>query len=101
STRRRSAPLFPYTTLFRSLSSSLPRRVELSADARRESSALQPLAAPFRGRRFAGDLRRLRVDSRVRDDRAAPAGADRDGAPRTGSEEHTAELQARFELVWR
>src|SRR5699024_11686947 len=86
-------PLFPYTTLFRSLSLSRENRALRSYAATPTGACARPGTSTrgTAGRESPSDLRTARP-------RRAPA-----WAPRTPSrsEEHTSELQSRFDLVCR
>src|SRR3712207_7756188 len=87
------SPLFPYTTLFRSLAQLLRRHVELRADLRDRQP---PLLAPGRdehGRQRDQPREALRPDRRLGAASAAVAVG--------RSEEHTSELQSRQYLVCR
>src|SRR2546421_973604 len=79
--------LFPYTTLFRSLTTRLPGRARACARPARAGAAPSRPRAPGDGPR----VRRAPIRRSAR--RGAPA------SPR--SEEHTSELQSRSDLVCR
>src|SRR5438067_10235620 len=76
-----TSPLFPYTTLFRSGRADVPPRPPRPDAGRPRLRAERRLPATARGR-------------------VAPAGTPR-GTPAARSEEHTSELQSRFDLVCR
>src|SRR5690606_41045125 len=93
-TRRRTTPLFPYTTLFRSV-------VEDGGELRHLRSNLVGDGAPL----GAGSLRRLLGEGgcdKGRDDAATALAGMRQHIPHeVRSEEHTSELQSRENLVCR
>src|SRR5207249_10355307 len=88
------SPLFPYTTLFRS-----PLRGPVQQGHER-GELQEPRAAPVCGPRAAGRPRLLRGQGELR---RGAAGVDHRSGRRATvrSEEHTSELQSRFDLVCR
>src|SRR5207249_10907544 len=96
-----SSPLFPYTTLFRSQRAVLAQQLgrHLWVDPHQEGLRAAMLAAVDQVAKAAHDLDRhglLGLDHALAVTRRAPLGED---LPR--SEEHTSELQSRFDLVCR
>src|SRR2546429_6046933 len=80
--------LFPYTTLFRSVSPPAGHFRRGKSSPRAASFLEQPLCVPF---------------TRIREEQGTPGRYARAGADRgsTRSEEHTSELQSRLHLVCR
>src|SRR5699024_11631375 len=90
------APLFPYTTLFRSSSPPPLRasRVETIKNGNKDSSSGPP--------QRASPSRRARAQAAgAAKGSAAVSSASRTKTQRRRSEEHTSELQSRFDLVCR
>src|SRR5699024_11752944 len=88
-------PLSPYTTLFRSLPPLSLLSVVRSVPLRHASPSVSPRDAPRRRRIQGIGRRRGRGDGEV-------SFSDRiDGQAEARSEEHTSELQSRFDLVCR
>src|SRR5207249_11039712 len=95
------ATLLPYTTLFRSahlggdggvaLRPARGQRGETHADGEDDGGQ----------RRSQRPLGKLSGEQRTRDDAGDRAGEHREGQRRIRSEEHTSELQSRFDLVCR
>src|SRR5207249_8694927 len=96
-----TSPLFPYTTLFRSL---LAPGVARLAGGGTGGEQLEPQARSP-AHRHLGDLPSIlgRQRRRAGEGRAGPAVVALPAAARRGgrSEEHTSELQSRFDLVCR
>src|SRR5690606_41367387 len=92
--RPHTSPVFPYTTLFRSLEAcAAPRQDDRDAgerDSRLEAQGAERLQGGALGERHAGRARHGRLAGR------------QEGLPRNArSEEHTSELQSRENLVCR
>src|SRR5207249_11872390 len=83
-------PLFPYTTLFRSPCLELGDRVSERLVERLRVPGPLALAQDADALPFLGEIHEVEVD-----------GEGRGGGPGHRSEEHTSELQSRFDLVCR
>src|SRR5699024_11871916 len=90
-----SPTLFPYTTLFRSLRRVLPRQ---HAAPDRDAQRLRTVHP---GHRRPHPALAVRVPPRERTGQPAPPAGPGPLAPAQRSEEHTSELQSRFDLVCR
>src|SRR5207249_9603152 len=98
--RRPPSPtLFPYTTLFRSLASQLADRLGEKAEA--VEPAAGELSAPGVERQRAAKTHSAAFDERPALAALAEAEGLDPGEREPRSEEHTSELQSRFDLVCR
>src|SRR5207249_7689756 len=96
-----SSPLFPYATLFRSLAAGSCSADVVAVEARKHAAAAGPAEAGTAWQALERP-RRSRAAVITLPRRPAPAlPPDRRPAPSVRSEEHTSELQSRFELVCR